>query len=157
MHLFLEFKLSKGGSLPEFTASAEAMIPSYCLDSITCEQCIKETYGKLQSARKRLARLKCFGNSTKDFVSKSISFGDQVSGIHAIQGLAWQKEKKVINETYDTFKTTYDIKYKELMDKLTESLQAIDECESTHGQKDWFQRYGFMYVEFMADRYKRLD
>lgn len=32
-----------------------------------------------------------------------------------------------------------------------------DGCEREFGMTDWYQRFGFMYFEFMNDKYKRTD
>ncbi len=150
--------LKKGECLPDYSVNPQAMVPSFCTDSLgSCVKCYKEAYTKLSNSRRRLGRLKCMGLTMKNFVNKSISFGDNVSSIHAIQGLAWQKERKGIMGSYTKFKDAYDKKYKELMDSLNEAMMKIDECEAGHGQKDWYQRFGFMYVEFMAEKYKRQE
>jgi hypothetical protein len=149
--------LRKGECIPDFTTDPEAMVPTSCPDSTGCVACYTQAYRNFQSVRKRLSKLKCLGNSTKSFVNNSIAFGDQVSSIHAIQGLAWQKEKKGIKESYEKFKAGYDAKYKELMEKLMDSMNDIDICESKNGQADWFKRFGFMYFEFMSEKYKRSE
>jgi len=33
----------------------------------------------------------------------------------------------------------------------------IDACENSFGQQDWYQRFGYMYFEFMQLKYKRPD
>jgi hypothetical protein len=168
--------LKKGECVPDFNVSAQGMIPSAC-DSLTedtrsdsavgdeearggannCAKCYENAYKKLTDVRRRLGRLKCLGLTMKNFITKANSFGDSVSSIHAVQGLAWQKEKKGISDSYGKFKEAYDSKYKELMETLNQAMIAIDECEAQSGQPDWYQRFGFMYVEFMAEKYKRVE
>lgn len=169
--------LKKAECLPDYSVNPQAMVPSSCDVSVNeaavlrndpielakiaasskCAKCYEEAYKKLTDARKRLGKLKCLGLTTKEFVTKQVSFGDTVSGIHALQGLAWQKERRQIMDAYTKFKDAYDRKYKELMDLLNESMISIDKCEAENGQKDWYQRFGFMYVEFMAEKYKRVE
>ena len=63
-----------------------------------------------------------------------------------------------ILETFKTVQEKYDDKYEELMEKLKAALEAIARCEETvYEEKDWYQRYGFVYYEFMAARYQRTD
>jgi hypothetical protein len=54
--------------------------------------------------------------------------------------------------------SAYDNKYAQLMAHLKQELEAIAKCEEqVYGEKDWYQRYGFMYYEFMSGRYQRAD
>lgn len=165
--------LSKGDCAPDFSVNAQAMVPSSCADVIKgsgatgnsgrdiepnqCATCYEAAYKKLSDVRKRLAKLKCLGNATKTYVNAAVAFGDNVSSVHAIQGLAWQRERKNIMDSYTKFKTAYDAKYKELMNVLLDAMNGISGCEAANGNPDWFQRFGFMYVEFMAEKYKRVD
>lgn len=163
--------LSKGDCAPDFSVNAQAMVPSSCAEVLKgatgnsgrdsepnkCATCYEGAYKKLSDVRKRLAKLKCLGNSTKAYVNAAVAFGDNVSSVHAIQGLAWQRERKNIMDSYTKFKTAYDAKYKELMGVLLDAMNNVSECEAANGNADWFQRFGFMYVEFMAEKYKRVD
>jgi hypothetical protein len=60
-------------------------------------------------------------------------------------------------DAYNHFKQTYDNKYRDLMGSLQRALMAIDGCERQYGMTDWYQRFGFIYFEFMKDKYKRTD
>ncbi len=170
--------LKIGECLPEYSINPQALIPSSCNEVIDgfellrnnpeelrkedfrskCSNCYEAAYKKLNDARRRLSKLKCLGLTTKTFVAKQASFGDTVSGgIGGLQGLSWQKARKGIMESYSKFKDAYDAKYKELMDALLDAMMEVDKCEAQNGQKDWFQRFGFIYVEFMAEKYKRVE
>lgn len=165
--------LSKRECAPDFSLNAQAMVPSSCSEVLkgqagdrgtprtdeptACATCYEAAYKKLNDVRKRLAKLKCLGNSTKSYVNAALAFGDNVSSVHAIQGLAWQRQRKEISDSYTKFKAAYDAKYKELMTALVDSMNDVAACEAKNGNPDWFQRFGFMYVEFMAEKYKRVD
>ncbi|MFM9905423.1 MAG: hypothetical protein ACKVQJ_12745 [Pyrinomonadaceae bacterium] len=168
--------LKNGECLPDYSINPQAAIPSSCEEMVDrpaprvkrpgdpgaenkCADCYEAAYNELNDARRRLERLKCLGLTTKTYVNSKISFGDTVSGGMGggIQGLAWQKARKEILDSYSKFKDAYDAKYKELMDVLTAAMLEIDKCEAKNGQKDWFQRFGFIYVEFMAEKYKRVE
>jgi hypothetical protein len=150
-------KLGKDCS-PDFMVPASAMVPTHCTDSTgACASCYKEAFEALSKVRVRLAKLKCMGTNMKSFVNACNSFGDNASGIHAVTGLAWTKQKVEINKSYSKFKQAYDAKYTELIGVLNESLINIDKCEAQNGNPDWFQRFGFMYLEFMVQQYKRAD
>ncbi len=76
--------------------------------------------------------------------------------MHAVSGLAWQYSKKGIEESLTKLGRTYDEKYRGLMQNLQATLRKISDCEAQFfDEQDWYDRYGFIYYTFMADRYKR--
>lgn len=142
---------------PDFTTSSQAMMPTHCVQGSECYTCYQTAVNELTFVRRTLARLWCIYSNTKNFNSKAIAFGDNVSGVHAINGLAWQYAKADINAAYESFKGTYDAKYMGLMGTLDKSLHDISNCEAKFGEQDWYQKFGFIYFEFMKDKYKRND
>ena len=48
-------------------------------------------------------------------------------------------------------------KYAELIGKLKKSMVQMGVCEDKFGVEDWYDRFGYVYYEFMADKYKRAD
>lgn len=142
---------------PDFTTSAQAMMPTRCEDGSDCYTCYESAVNELSFVRRQLARLWCIYSNTKNFNERAIAFGDNTSGVHAVNGLAWQYAKRDIVEAYDHFKQTYDQKYTGLMGTLNKALNDISRCEAQYGQPDWYQRFGFIYFEFMKEKYKRND
>jgi hypothetical protein len=148
---------SPGECSPDFNTGAGAMMPSTCDGNANCSQCFERAVGELNFVRRILGRLSCIYNNTKNFTNSAIAFGDNVSGIHGVMGLSWQNARGGIVESYNHFKQTYDRKYADLMGSLQRALMSIDACERQFGMTDWYQRFGFMYFEFMKDKYKRTD
>jgi hypothetical protein len=148
--------LSPGACAPDFSTNAQAMIPSSCPDA-NCSACYTSASNELNFVRMQLGRLWCIYTNTKNFNNAAIAFGDNASGIHAVTGLAWQYERAGIVETYNHFKGTYDKKYIDLIGSLQRALMQISSCENEYGEPDWYQRFGFIYYEFMKERYKRID
>lgn len=148
---------SPGECSPDFSTGGGAMMPSTCQDNGACSQCFTSAVNEFNFVRRTLGRLSCIYNNTKNFTQSAISFGDNVSGIHGVTGLSWQNARGGIVESYNHFKQTYDRKYADLMGSLQRSLMSIDACERQYGLTDWYQRFGFMYFEFMKDKYKRTD
>ncbi len=115
--------------------------------------CLENAYRDLQHNRYTLEKLLKIAQHTKKVTDFGISFGDNFSGIHAVSGLAWQKERFKIIKSIEKFDKTYDNKYKELMDHLYGSLMKIDACEKKLGYENWYSHSGFIYYEFMKVRY----
>ncbi len=142
---------------PDFTTSAQAMMPTSCEEGGACYTCYQSAVNELAFIRRQLARLSCIYHNTKTFNERAIAFGDNTSGIHAVNGLAWQYAKADIVAAYESFKHTYDDKYTGMMGTLDKSLHDIGTCEDQYGEHDWYQRFGFIYFEFMKEKYKRTD
>jgi hypothetical protein len=148
--------LSAGACAPDFSTNAQAIIPSSCPDA-NCSECYTRASNELNFVRMQLGRLWCIYTNTKNFNTAAIAFGDNTSGIHAVTGLSWQSARAEIVATYNHFKQTYDSKYVDLIASLQRALMQISACENAYGEPDWYQRFGFIYYEFMKERYKRID
>lgn len=147
--------LDRNECVPDFSTSAESMMPSGCDEDAACSQCYESGVNRMNVVRRSFGRLSCIYNNTKRFTDAAIAFGDNVSGIHAVTGLAWQYERKGIQESFEKFCKTYDNKYAELVQSLHTALQDISRCEAQFGMRDWYQRFGFIYFEMMKEKYKR--
>lgn len=146
-----------GACSPDFSASSGAMMASTCVGNPECSECYTRAVGELNFIRRQLGRLSCIYANTKNFTTSALAFGDNMSGIHAVTGAAWQSERGGIVAEFNNFKQTYDRKYTDMMGALQRALVAIGGCEAKFGLPDWYQRFGFVYFEFMKDKYKRTD
>jgi hypothetical protein len=142
---------------PDLNVEGNAMMPTRCRPGDPCTECYTHAYNELKFIRRQLARLHCIYSNTRNFNEKAIAFGDNVSGVHAINGLAWQSAKAEIVGAYESFKHTYDNKYAGMMQSLHNALMSIDGCEKQYGDEGWYARAGFIYFELMKEKYKRTD
>ncbi|HMU47090.1 MAG TPA: hypothetical protein PKC72_12030 [Chitinophagaceae bacterium] len=149
--------LDNNECVPDFTTDAQSMMPSSCGEQSGCTECYQSNINNLTTIRRSLARMSCIRMNIKKFTDAAVAFGDNVSGIHAVTGLAWQAERRGILESVDKFNNTYDNKYRELITALQNALQGISRCEAQYGMRDWYQRFGFIYFEMMKEKYKRTD
>ncbi len=144
----------------DYRPAGSPSVPSHCTapdgkSSPGCNECYAGAYRKLTAVRTALEKLRRVGTTTRAFTAKSIAFGDSVSGVHGVAGLGWQPERAKIEQSLKSFESAYDAKYAELMGLLEVALKDIGQCEAKHfSAPDWYDRYGFMYYTFMADRYR---
>jgi hypothetical protein len=139
-------------SAPDYDPPGAPQVPNDCPDG--SKPCFAAAYEKLNRCRANLERLRAVRLTTEEYFKKSVSFGDDVSAIHGVAGLAWQAERRKIEASFKKFQDIYDKKYHELMGKLQEALMDVNACEkSAYNETDWFNRYGFMYYQFMEARY----
>jgi hypothetical protein len=153
------FTPSDAGLVPDFNPDGSPTLPVGCLlndDAAACARCYQSAQGHLNGSRMLLERLRAIYEGTKRYVDASVSFGDNVSGIHAVQGLAWQSERRSIMAEFEKFERTHEDKRQGMMRGLRAALDEIATCEAQYfNNPDWFNRYGFIYYQFMEARYKR--
>ncbi len=131
-------------------------VPSKCAETQGCAQCFVEAQGDVEHLRFALERLRAIGVWTDKFTKKQIAFGDDVSSVHGVAGIAWHAERDKIEKSYESFGEIYDAKHEELIDDLEGALQAVGECEAQYfGTDDWYDRFGYLYYTFAVDFYKR--
>lgn len=131
-------------------------MPSFC-ETEECGSCFMSARADFNTNRYSFERLKVIYNCTKTFTDAAISFGDNVSGIHGVSGLAWQSERRKIEKSIKSLQEAYDKKYRELLESQKRALMKLNDCEAEHGIPDWYDRFGYMYHEFSAMHYKRPD
>ncbi|MDC7995313.1 hypothetical protein [Altibacter sp. HG106] len=144
----------------------EPRIPSFCAvpttdagfdDESSCAGCFLAAREQFNEVRYLFEQLATIYKCTKNFSNAALSFGDNASGIHGVSGLAWQTQRRNIEKSVTDLETAYDKKYGELLESLSESMLKLSECEARYGVEDWFDRFGYMYFEFMRDKYQRKD
>ena len=131
-------------------------IPSFCTTD-DCGSCFLAAREEFNEVRYTFERLRLIYSCTKTFTDRAIAFGDNVSGVHGVSGLAWQSEKRKIEKSVKDLQKAYDDKYVELLDQMKQALMALNQCEAEHGIEDWYDRFGYMYYEFTAMNYRRGD
>lgn len=140
------------------TPPGQPRVPSFCADDNgDCGSCFKSAREKFNFTRYQFEKLSAIYNCTKDFSDKAIAFGDNVAGLHTLPGLAWQEQKRNIEASVKELQQAVDKKYGELLKDLNESLMQLNACEAEHGIADWYDRFGYMYYEFIKINYKRKD
>jgi len=131
-------------------------VPLQCAESDECKDCFEPAYERLRNVRIRFEKLRRIYAWTKAYKERAFALGDSASGIHGLAGLAWVGERVKLERTYKQFEASYDRKYEELLHELRASLEQIAACEEdVYGEKGWYNRFGFIYYQFMADRYRR--
>jgi len=149
--------LDAGECTPDFTQPENALVPSSCSGTAGCNDCYSTALASFNADRQTLARMMCLFMNTKNFTDKAIAFGNAMASLPGGVGLGWIPAKRNIDQAYTKFKATYDKKARELLTSLQKNMMKIDACENSFGLKDWYQRFGFMYFEFMQQKYKRPD
>jgi hypothetical protein len=144
---------------PDYDPGGMPEIPAVCKDAKPCQQCFEAPYKDLNNLRFRFEKLRKINRVTKNMLRDAIEFGNAASeAAGGLVPLAWAQEKEKVRESETNFNASYDAKYAELLATLKADLQAIAACEEkVFGERGWYDRYGFMYYQFMAATYRRPD
>jgi len=118
-------------------------------------KCLEVAYEKFYDNYIWFEKLRIITEDVKKSTEASIAFGDNVSGMHGVSGLAWQAERVKIMASMEVFDETYDKKFLEFSEELHTILQDIDKCEHDLGFPNWYRKVGFMYYQFTKVRYER--
>jgi hypothetical protein len=106
-------------------------VPSSCAENAACNECFERAYGEVNFVRNTLVRLRSIAQRTIKLITNAEGFGDSVSGIHGMSGLAWQASKAQIERAREQFNQTQFL-----------------------NNPDWYNRYGFMYFNFIKESYQ---
>jgi hypothetical protein len=138
----------------------DQQIPSGCAEEGSrCAQCVRRHEDAIQFNRRYLHIAWSTSHQTIEMANKALAFGDNVSGIHATQGLAWQLGgRPQIEQAVADLKKTYARRYAQYLGLIDDSLRAMSQCEQENfAIRDLYSRFGFLYMEFLRARYKSPD
>ena len=152
--------LSQSETMPD-AADRGPSLPSSCVDNgwalpnnPGCA-CMATAVDKLRKNRQMLEKLRVLVANQKNFVDKAIALGNSFSQLHTVLGLQWIGIRKHdIEEPYAQFKQISNQKHKDVMAAIQKDLQDISTCEAKLGEPDWYQKFGFMYYEFLYAAYR---
>lgn len=139
-----------------YTDASGPTVPSHCAEGEDCRQCYSDAVEKINFNRFYIERARCITAANVRMANSAMAFGDSSSGIHAVTGLAWQLEgKPQIEEAVRRLKKTYTDKAAIYLSSLDAALKDLGQCEAEHyGETDWYQRYGWIYHNFMKAKYQ---
>jgi hypothetical protein len=153
--------LSSGEAKPD-QGQRGPSLPSSCIDTTwgvpkqnaECA-CMTIAVDKLRKNRQMLEKLRILVANQKTFVDKATAVGNSYAQLHTLLGLQWVGIRKHdIEEPYAQFKIISNQKHQALMAAIEKDLKDISECEAKLGEPDWYQKFGFMYYEFLYAAYR---
>lgn len=138
---------------PDYSPAGMPRVPSHCAASEECGACYEQAQRKLNRVRGTLEQLRAIGLHTKEIKDDAIAVGTSLSSIQGA-GLGWYGARRDIMAGWQSFVGSYVAKYRELMGSLETALKQIGACEAEHfDEQGWFDRFGFIYFQFMEGRY----
>ncbi len=140
---------------PDYKPPGTPDVPSKCLENKACRPCYTEAYGKVNTTRKNLEKVRAKYEFTHRFTTQGIAYmqaaGNAGGGIAAMGA---QAEVNKVNESLSGFDEAVRSKNSELLGKLEGNLREVGICEAKYYKNDdWYDRYGYMYYQFMQAHY----
>ena len=107
----------------------------------------------LAQMRRTLEQLRVIGVQTKAMKDDAMAVGESFASFPGM-GLGWYAARRDITTGWQGFVNAYNGKYRQLLESLSRALKEVGACEAEYfGQRDWYERFGFIYYEFIQDRY----
>jgi hypothetical protein len=134
------------------------LLPSRCAKSPECGDCFRKANKDLMEARSLLEEQYVIYKQAEAHAGRIIELGDAAAGLSPYAKLLWDYEKHGPNiaKLQQEFYGKYDANLEKLLHNLNEALVEQGACErNAFGDQDWYNRYGWLYYNFMRDRYTR--
>lgn len=120
----------------------------------TCAECYAAAYREVNFTRNTLERLRTIDARTLNYIRNAEALGDTTSGIHGVAGLSWQYAKQGVENEKSEFLKASRAKYEGLIQNMRRALDMVARCEADNFHNpDWYNRYGFMYFNFVQEAY----
>lgn len=134
-------------------------VPSSCNESDECHACYAPAIRSINGNRLTLGKAWALARSTIVFTEQAVAFGDSIAGLHPSAGVGWNfGVKQDVNKSLATMRATYDRRYREFIAALERGLRELGDCEARfYDQRDWYDRFGFMYLSFLEAKYEHPD
>lgn len=144
---------------PNYQPPGAPDIPSQCMEADECKVCYGDAQGKLNKTRQGLEKLRAIYFYTTKFTANGeaiMSSAGTAGGTVAAMGA--QAEIQKVDASLSDFKAAARSKRDELLEHAKANLKAISACEKTfYKNDDWYNRYGFMYYQFLISQYSVLQ
>lgn len=132
-------------------------VPSGCLDrGADCEECFGAAYEQLARSRLLLLRTRALYDATHRFASAAQAHGDNLAPATREAAIVWEMQKPRIRASLGQFDAAYDRKIADMLAVVQRTLRELAVCEKRfYNTLDWYERYGFIYFEFLQARFTR--
>ena len=144
---------------PAELARGGPQVPTSCGESAECHACYAPATRSINENRVMLGKAWALARSTISFTEQAVAFGDSLAGLHPAAGVGWNTGiKQDVNRSLDTMRASYRRRYHDFITALERGLRQLGECEARYyDERDWYDRYGYLYLSFMQAKYENPD
>lgn len=141
---------------PDLAPPGMPRVPLRCAEDPDCKACFAPAYGQLNGVRRKLENNRIVLAHYNRRMQTIEDAGRAMGGMHGAAGILFLKNKQEWDAQRASIGGMYDTRYTALMTELQTALRGVEACEAkAYGTTGWYDRFGFMYYEFMAARYRR--
>jgi len=140
---------------PDYQPPGAPSVPSKCMENEDCQPCYEKAYGAVNKTRINLERVRAHYALTHRITTQGTAFMQGVANVAGgAAALGAQVETAAVNSAVSDFDQVVRKKNNELLKKLEGNLKEVSACEARfYKNDDWYDRYGFMYQQFMISQY----
>lgn len=144
---------------PKYEPPGAPGVPSKCMENKACRPCYTEAYEHVNKTRVSLEQVRAHYEYTHRFSADGIAL---MQGVAATAGgpagIGAAVETQKVNGALSEFDGVVRAKNAELLARLQGNLKEVNACEAKYYKNDdWYDRYGYMYYQFMAAHYGYAD
>lgn len=132
-------------------------VPLSCWEG-GCYECYSRAIADIDRSRELLIRLRNHGSATVALYKAGDKLASAIQGASAAAGVSvYAQRAGFLDQPFAEFSRTYAAKADGMLRVLETRLQALGQCELQHyNVPDWYNRFGFMYMTYMRDKYSKL-
>lgn len=140
---------------PDYDPPGAPGIPSKCMENKACRPCFTQAYEQVNKTRTNLEKVRAHYEYTHRFSADGIALMQSVAAsAGGPAGIGAAVETKKVNGALSDFDKVVRDKNAELLERLQGNLKEVNACEAKfYKNDDWYDRYGYMYYQFMAAHY----
>lgn len=157
MEYYKALKIEDERMKPNYEPRGAPTVPSQCMEDEDCRPCYEDAQRPINVARKNLEKVRAISEYTNNFTKKgqALLTAAGTAGPYGIAGIEAVHQVQVAETELKKFNDVVKKKNKDFLVKVDEGLHKLSSCEARYYKNDdWYNRYGFIYYQFMMSRYE---
>ena len=131
-------------------------VPTSCREG-PCGECYGQVVERIDRLRYLLITARNRASATVDLWQAGDNLAQVVSGVHAAAGIYVHETRgEMLDQPIARLREVYENKAGQMLANLERALRDLGTCEAKFfGVTDWYERFGYMYMTYMRDKYEK--
>lgn len=131
-------------------------VPTSCASG-PCAECYEPVILRIDRLRYLLIMARNRASATTALWRAGDQLANAVSGAHSAVGIYVHETRgEMLDAPIARLRTVYEEKAGQMLANLERALRDLGTCEARHfGMTDWYERFGYMYMTYMRDKYEK--
>ena len=131
-------------------------VPRSCASG-PCAECYEPVVERIDRLRYLLIMARNRASATVDLFKAGDQLANAVSGAQSAAGIYVHETRgEMLDQPIARLRSVYEEKAGQMLANLERALRDLGGCEARHfGVTDWYERFGYMYMTYMRDKYEK--